>query len=59
MYVCSLCIMCSLGEGCSHVAAIMFKVESAVKNGYTSISYIRNLSLEPGLYKEGIHTAAL
>lgn len=27
---------CSLGEGCSHVAAILFKVESAVRNGYTS-----------------------
>lgn len=24
-----------LGEGCSHVAAIMFKVEAAVRNGYT------------------------
>ena len=27
-----------LGEGCSHVAAIMFKVESAIKNGYTSVT---------------------
>ena len=25
-----------LGEGCSHVAAIMFKVECAVRQGYTS-----------------------
>ena len=25
-----------LGEGCSHVAAIMFKVECAVRLGYTS-----------------------
>ena len=26
----------SLGEGCSHTAAIMFKVECAVRLGYTS-----------------------
>lgn len=25
----------SLGEGCSHVAAIIFKIESAVRNGHT------------------------
>ena len=25
-----------LGEGCSHSAAILFKVECAVRNGYTS-----------------------
>ena len=25
-----------LGEGCSHSAGILFKVETAVKNGYTS-----------------------
>ena len=25
-----------LGEGCSHVAAIMFKVEAGVRLGYTS-----------------------
>lgn len=25
-----------LGEGCSHMAAILFKVETAVRNGYTS-----------------------
>ena len=24
-----------LGEGCSHVAAVLFKVEAAVRNGYT------------------------
>ena len=30
--------MCSLGEGCSHVAAILFKVEFAVRNGYTSVT---------------------
>ena len=28
--------ICRLGEGCSHVAAILFKVESAVRHGYTS-----------------------
>ena len=27
---------CSLGEGCSHVAAILFKVEAAVRNGHTT-----------------------
>ena len=36
------CIMCmiflSLGEGCSHVAAILFKVEAATRNGYTAIT---------------------
>ena len=26
----------SLGEGCSHAAAILFKIEAAVRNGYTS-----------------------
>ena len=26
----------SLGEGCSHVAATLFKIEAAVRNGYTS-----------------------
>ena len=25
-----------LGEGCAHTAAILFKVETAVKNGYTA-----------------------
>ena len=30
--------VCSLGEGCSHVAAILFKVEFAVRNGYTSVT---------------------
>lgn len=25
-----------LGEGCSHAAAILFKIECAVKNGYTA-----------------------
>ena len=29
--------MYSLGEGCSHVAAVLFKVEAAVRNGYTSV----------------------
>ena len=29
-------IMCRLGEGCSHFAAILFKIEYAVRNGYTS-----------------------
>ena len=28
----------SLGEGCSHVAAILFKIESAVRLGYTSVT---------------------
>ena len=28
----------SLGEGCSHTAAIMFKIESAVRNGYTAVT---------------------
>ena len=28
--------MFRLGEGCSHVAAILFKVECAVRLGYTS-----------------------
>ena len=28
----------SLGEGCSHVAAVLFKVEAAVRNGYTSVT---------------------
>ena len=30
------CISYRLSEGCSHVAAVMFKVESAVRNGYTA-----------------------
>ena len=28
----------SLGEGCSHSAAILFKIEAAVRNGYTSVT---------------------
>ena len=28
----------SLGEACSHVAAILFKVEYAVRNGYTALT---------------------
>ena len=28
----------SLGEGCSHVAAVLFKVDAAVRNGYTSVT---------------------
>ena len=28
----------SLGEGCSHIAAVLFKVEAAVINGYTSVT---------------------
>ena len=31
-------IFLSLGEGCSHVAAILFKVEAATRNGYTAIT---------------------
>ncbi len=31
-------IVYSLGEGCSHVAAVLFKVESAVRLGYTSVT---------------------
>ena len=27
-----------LGEGCSHVAAVMFKVECAVRLGHTSVT---------------------
>eukprot|EP00731_Ephydatia_muelleri_P022382 Em0014g973a len=30
--------MAGLGEGCSHVAAILFKVEAATRNGYTAIT---------------------
>ncbi len=30
--------MFSLGEGCSHSAAILFKVECAVRHGYTSVT---------------------
>ena len=29
-------LLSRLGEGCSHTAAILFKVEAAVKNGYTA-----------------------
>ncbi|KAL5494127.1 hypothetical protein EMCRGX_G009554 [Ephydatia muelleri] len=28
--------MAGLGEGCSHVAAILFKIEAAKRNGYTA-----------------------
>ena len=28
----------SLGEGCSHVAAIMFKIECTVRLGHTSVT---------------------
>ena len=28
----------SLGEGCSHMAAIMFKIECAVRLGHTSVT---------------------
>ena len=28
----------SLEEGCSHVGAVLFKVEAAVRNGYTSVT---------------------
>ena len=31
----AVCYVYRLGEGCSHVAAILFKVEAAVRNGYT------------------------
>ena len=30
--------MHSLGEGCSRVGAVLFKVEAAVRNGYTSVT---------------------
>ena len=30
------CISYRLSERCSHVAAVIFKVESAVRNGYTA-----------------------
>ena len=32
----SCLLLYSLGEGCSHIAALLFKVESAVRNGHTS-----------------------
>ncbi len=32
----TITLLCRLGEGCSHTAAILFKVESAVRNGHTS-----------------------
>ena len=28
----------SLGEGCSHSAAVLFKVEAAIRSGYTSVT---------------------
>lgn len=31
-------LICRLGESCSHVAAVMFKVEAAVRHGYTKLS---------------------
>lgn len=31
-------IVCRLAEGCSHAAAILFKVECAVRLGYTSVT---------------------
>ena len=34
--ICLIMTHDKLGEGCSHVAAIMFKVEAAVRLGYTS-----------------------
>ena len=32
------CIICRFGEGYSHVAAVMFKVECAVRLGHTSVT---------------------
>ena len=32
-----------LGEGCSHVAAVMFKVEYAVRQGFTSVTFIASV----------------
>ena len=29
------CLIYRLGEGCSHTAAVLFKIECAVRNGYT------------------------
>ncbi len=34
----SLPLTCSLGEGYSHSAALMFKLECAVRHGYTSVT---------------------
>ena len=31
-------VNCRLGEGCSHVVAVMFKVECAVRLGHTSVT---------------------
>ena len=31
----------TVGEGCSHVAAILFKIESAVRNGYIASIYLQ------------------
>ncbi len=37
-----LCVACET-IGCSHVAAIMFKIESAVRNGYTRLDIQQSL----------------
>ena len=39
-----------LGEGCSHVAALLFKVESAVRNHNV---YVQSLSVEPNVFYKG------
>ena len=33
-----LLLCCRLGEGCSHIAAVMFKVDCAVRLGHTSVT---------------------
>lgn len=38
MSVLTPCLFYSLGEACSHVAAVLFKVEHAVRNGYTAVT---------------------
>ena len=34
----SSCFFSRLGEACSHVAAVLFKIEYAVRNGYTTVT---------------------
>jgi len=36
MFYAEVCVMCRIGESCSHVAAILFKVEASVRLDYTS-----------------------
>ena len=36
--MCMIFLLYQLSEGCSHVAAILFKVEAATRNGYTAVT---------------------